>query len=889
MKLFNHVLTRTCGLSFETACQSSELLLAAAIKYINIKDELTKIKIILLEELHDHNQALTNHGLQQKIQNIRRKIFQDKDLNESDKNLILEASPQIAFTYKRFQSIFLTLEDENQKGQYIFSKTILHERQSLRIQVQNDTFKNAVAQSSHLLLSQIEKIGKQQSITIDKKYSQAEKSLIKYLSRASTKTSPFSTFTNLTISKLVQSDDANPYVKVEKKPIKIIKYTKVNNLLQLIFIEVLLTYEEVFIDLNLKLNSTFRKDSKGYSFLVNLKNIDHFQTVDSNALCELIISLLIYGNLKFIDIINKITEEFDIEKNYLIDFLKNCIKIGLLEIDLGYSPLDAQWLVSMLNVINKVNSSKLDKFGEILKKLAYEQSRYHLVSLSQKIIIQSECYQQIENFLTNDYAQPLTVDTEYYLKFFQNAIKKESLFFEDVKSNIEIEIGGAGIEEDFQLLLKAIRKLSFLDGRRHDKIKTFNFYKNFYPHKTTVPLIEYYQDYYKFLKRTSKSQATPEEDQNKDLKDAYQNHLLKYDRWKDKLISLLDLDYFNDDKNEIRITSEILDACNNEVEFYPENVGNKSYAGFFQMTLAPKNEKYICEKLIVNSFYSGYGKMFSRFLHMFDDEVTTEIKKQNDNLRPVESIFCELQDASFHGANLHPALFNNEIRMPGGHNSLPIEKQLSVFDISISPCHDKEELMLMDNKSGKRIYPFDMGFQVPKGRSELYNFLTTFSYAEKTSFHILIHYITKAFINKFEQSDLIFIPRITLTDRLILKRNQWIIKTSEIPIIQIGEEEYNYYIRLQEWKIKHQIPDRVFIRLQGEGINSKLSDRINIDDRKPQFLDLTSPLYITLLLKLLKKAADKILLEEMLPTSNQQIELENNSHYATEFYIEVSD
>ena len=86
--------------------------------------------------------------------------------------------------------------------------------------------------------------------------------------------------------------------------------------------------------------------------------------------------------------------------------------------------------------------------------------------------------------------------------------------------------------------------------------------------------------------------------------------------------------------------------------------------------------------LVFNGSFPGFGKMFSRFLHIFDSSVTNDLRQWNQQLNRDE-LLLENHDASYFNANLHPPLLPYEIWMPNGNNTLPPDKQIPITDIEV--------------------------------------------------------------------------------------------------------------------------------------------------------------------------------------------------------------
>jgi hypothetical protein len=119
--------------------------------------------------------------------------------------------------------------------------------------------------------------------------------------------------------------------------------------------------------------------------------------------------------------------------------------------------------------------------------------------------------------------------------------------------------------------------------------------------------------------------------------------------------------------------------------------------------------------------------------------------------------------------------------------------------------------------------------------------------------------------------EILSLPRIVYEKTVIIRRKTWRIKTNSIPAQQPSEPDYDYFIRINDWRIKHELPTSIFLFLRKRSFFIKPSVQKNAkkeglnDDYKPQFISFGQPLLIELFKRLLARAGDYVILEEMLP------------------------
>jgi lantibiotic biosynthesis dehydratase-like protein len=295
---------------------------------------------------------------------------------------------------------------------------------------------------------------------------------------------------------------------------------------------------------------------------------------------------------------------------------------------------------------------------------------------------------------------------------------------------------------------------------------------------------------------------------------------------------------------------------------------------------------------VVNATFPGFGKMISRFLHLFDPAVTHELRRWNAAVSP-GSLLLEDTDASYFNANLHPPLMPYEIWMPGGHNSLPATQHIAVTELAVTLDEAHDTLQLLHQPSGKPAYVFDLGFQAHGGRSPLFRLLDRFSLAAYCSHYPLVSALNTHWQPQPAGAEAREVPwttpRIVYDDRLVLQRQAWHFPKALLPMRQPQESDWAYFARVNTWRLEHQLPDEVFISLfdrrttpdmpaPGQQLHSR-------DDYKPQYICFHNPFLVTLFAKLLHKVPHSLKVEEMLPNSEQLLTLGTQQH-VTEWVVQ---
>lgn len=316
---------------------------------------------------------------------------------------------------------------------------------------------------------------------------------------------------------------------------------------------------------------------------------------------------------------------------------------------------------------------------------------------------------------------------------------------------------------------------------------------------------------------------------------------------------------------------------------------------------------------VINAPLSGFGKMLSRFLHIFDEQITNDVRKWN--LKNAEDALCiEDCDASYFNANLHPPLMPYEVWMPGGHNTLPDAQQIPVTNLLVRVAATGNNLELIHKPDDKRCYVFDLGFQGHGGRSQLFQLLDKFSRAEYLNFYPVLRAVsalqqkpkpelqpnseqgqqTPAHSSEpaLNKPAIRVRPRIVYENQLVLQRKAWFIPKELLPHQLPQESDWAYFLRINLWRLELGMPDEIFLfvnpreqQQQQENIDTDAARRVTRDDYKPQYISFCNPFMVKLLETSLSKVTSTLKIEEMLPNSQQLAKVGGQS-YVTECVVQ---
>ncbi|MDD5361338.1 MAG: lantibiotic dehydratase [Ignavibacteria bacterium] len=939
MEIFPLTLIRIGGGSFD--CMSS--LKFQQDDYLEITYEKVKvIKNEISELIYQIIPELKSSKEQNILLNLRRDIFNDKKLQRSgidkiDKIVDKAAAEKIGEYFSTIENIdnYLNSVKDN------YDNALIELCKNLRDLTVTECIRNGFVFSSHSLLKNFESYLKHEG-EYTKDIKKTEVSLIKYLSRTYTKTSPFSSFNSLAIGKLSQNRRESFLYYPENEEIKASSIIRVNNNLFFYLRNCILNIRELFTHLYLIANPTITKQGSQYRYLINYTNLESFQKIELNPILDYIYEhLKEKRKLKFCDLISLIFDEevIDADEDELENYVYKLIEVGFFEFDIGISGLNVDWITELVNLlkiipVNSESKNIIVRTLEYLNSKAREmvhsgsQERYEssieafgrvteMKACLDLLVKPKEAVPETVNNVespeagkeaagSNDKDQNEEQNKQVIknVQYYNLDIKPESLFYEDTILNDQLLINS---DESIEIINNANKLMSYFklfEGHKDEMEKVTHYFKKKYNINEFINLLTFYEEYIGYKKEERKRKDSGRNDENNNEEKGHENKenvireeiIVKtkdrkelQNKWLNNIFQIIKKENYTIN-DEIKLNEKMFMDCNKQSEIQEDFELNSSLGFFLQFYEDKTEEGKKCIKSVINSSFSGYGKMVSRFLNLFPDEFTKEIRKWNEKYSG-DYILAENIDSSIMNYNLHPALMPYEISIPGGNYVLEPERRISVSQLVISYNKKEDNLQLTDTLSNKRVFTFDLGFQGYGGRSELFKFLETFTLSKTLFLHPLLRKIFGLF-NSVEMtynhiSDKVSIrPRISYNDKLIISRREWIIPTKLLPFKHYNEKESDYFTRIQKWRVEFGLPEEMFFFIKPMFFENKkeikAKKNFTRDDYKPQYICFGNPFLIRLFEKQLGKVIESMKFVEMLPASNNLLKI-NNKRYVTEF------
>lgn len=900
IKIFPYSLVRYAGMDHRTfeafkLKGSTELLQ----KNQHIIREKARLKLLLCDGLYDLITTQTDDRFRQRLINLKRQVYNDKKITSQDLEGTTPLFPvELALQLKSYLFLEQSIANFHMANQSDFQHQLLGQYLKLQELASDPSLQNGLLLSSPVLLEQLSGYLKKEPNSFRQKEHRIGFSLLRYLTRMCFKTSPFSTFTYTGIMQLSAEQQAGSKIGVQtipKTPFKTIKNSvRLNNGLFEYLKTILIHHPRINELMLIRLNKTaIIKDDKIH-FLINANNIESLQQLPAKGLQLLVFQLLKDNrpSIRLRQLLDQLLESVaEADLPAIKTYLFKLIASGLLETGMKTSGINPKWDDELLQYFREMDSTDPDisRLIDLFEQLQQYKSSYPAENAAKRRLILENAEQLVNEVLsqlqasagltppsntteitlpadtadiavpadTTELSQtPKSLQAFETINFKAHRFSGRQLFYEDCYTPEEELLQEAPIQEFIKKTDQLLNHLIPLDLYKNERRKMTLFFQEHYPEQAQVKVVDFYHAYYLNVKKPEKEKAAT----------APPSTAVQSD-W-EKAVGLKLAALTTDKPNFINLDHHFFEPLSGPavehhysrglfVQFYhqketPSQVGQKSVVG------------------VINSVLPGMGKVSGRFLSLFPAKVSTAFLSHNARLHP-EIIKAELNDASSFNANIHPPLLEYELALPGGNNSYPENQQIQIADLTVS--FDEKTDFLRLNYGEKQVYTYDLSLESFYNRSNLYQLLAHFNEEEKLFLPPLIHLVDLQYLNpeKEQEEEICSLPRITYENTVIIRRKTWRVETGSIPLQQASESDYDYFIRINEWRFMHGLPVNIFLFLRKRSfvvkadVQKKGKKEGLGDDYKPQFISFEQPLLIDLFKRLLSRAGDYLILEEMLP------------------------
>ncbi|MEK5209694.1 lantibiotic dehydratase [Psychrobacillus sp. FSL H8-0510] len=873
-KINENVLIRISPIPFNSFRKmENENLKRSIEKYINLEKEYKDFTQytchLIFEEIKNSENDLNL------LIKLKRNIYNERKIEFLD-TLFLK-NKEIILVVKKLQVLYNIKYNLRQSIEKEYFSNIYMCRIVFQKLLQDSHLTNGVLISTPIIKNSLIKYTNTVVENHNKKYRKIELPLLKYLSRTVCKTTPFTTLTLTTGTKLIEGStkvniNTNTNTNTNTNKIHSKSKIEINLTLVLNFFEKLKDSEMKSFFL-VKANQTLLKKGDLLHYIKNLINgvpggirfqyLEEIEVIKSSNFINIVINKLLEASgtkISYTSLIDKLTKTTNHNRVLIKMTVDLLIKKNVIILYLPYSEQSPNILNSIHDYLLKSDCSQLTPIIKSLKEIIglIENLNSFSIDEPEKKL---ELIEEIKYILLNLYDL-------YSLDFPET----NTIVYEDaaVNSSIDyIELSKADINE-FTSDLNIIQQiLPLYDSSNISMLNMREFFLRNYPSNEEVKLTEFYSDYSKELNIVSLNQVNePSNILNKNLYNIQEIDTIN--KLRERLQQYLIVNVSSTVEEVFEIDENFIKEIGEEVSnLIVQTVDSRSY--FLQM-MKIKNKSFG----VINSIQGGFGHFYSRFL-TFPDNALRNLytKKDNEKFENDSLSLVEITGNFGFNGDLHPPLCNKEFLYGSTEGSLNKDNQVNCEGLFIKYDDNKQRLYVFSKLINKELKFLGNGFLADKFRPAFYNFLLSFNQSSSLTLPDL-YLIPQNKITKY--------PRVVF-NRLVVFRKNWMIPIKLIPIHLNSESLFDYHIKLYKFWKENNINDRVFIKY-----DTKLSQDIirNNDDGKPQYFCILNPLFIKVFTSLINKTKVYMHLFEMLP-SDDNLYLKNfkGDSFISEILIQI--
>jgi len=905
IEIFPHLIVRIAGGSFDDLL-AMELDCGSALlqELRSAREERDSAQRILGDEIFAAVGGRADAAVRRALLNARRDLFNGRRIPVER----LRELPDVHLPgLSRYDDAAARFDRAWQAFETAFLEHQVLARRVLQRLAADEVFQKPLMLSSRTLLDELPAYLSASPESLSAKQLHIERAVIKYITRAHAKTSPFSTFGHLALAEL--SDGPGTAWQIDE-PLPFTSRIRISSVNWLKLRPLILAVRGIADQLRVRPNPTLQATEEGYKVLLNVSNVESFRTLPPIEELGRIADLAA-DSPSFASLLNRVSSADLVEgdENDVRVFLRRLIAEGFLEFDAGISGSDPDWDLHLISLLRPM-ASEGGAAAEIiaaLSELRQQLRRFASAGLAERDVILKESAARLatlqERLIEAGRSEPedggKTEPTES--RHDARAEQRHLLYEDSASSQPAIRINAGDLVPIIQALSTVARHLSFANGISEERTQLTHYCAAKYG-ESVVPLMRIYEDYYRDCKvpehlrkkesKTSEPEGAGVPDEPLDYPGAAGFAAASLERqravvaWSDAIVRRI--------RHAGRAGAARVDVNTDDLAsvsaLLPEPLAGP-IAGSTYLQLVVPNERDPHYLGVVNGLAPGHGKMMSRFLDLFPDEVT-ELNRTHNRLAAGECRLAEVRDGSVSNANMHPPLLDFEVSSPGAQTSFPPDRQIPVSDLRVIVGGSAATpLSLIRHSTGEQVEVMDLGFLGLPYRAPLLQLLVHgFSRAKYLGYQPLTRAAAVAAGATFaiQPDSVVARPRVVFDGCLVLQRRGWTVGQEALPSRQPDETDASFYAKVNEWRESHGIPERVFVYLTRErGAERKGQTKLTRDDYKPQFIDFQNWLTVDLFERMRARVAQSLLIEEMLPTADSMLPI-GGRRYAAEVIVQWS-
>ncbi|MFF4323639.1 lantibiotic dehydratase [Streptomyces sp. NPDC001568] len=299
-------------------------------------------------------------------------------------------------------------------------------------------------------------------------------------------------------------------------------------------------------------------------------------------------------------------------------------------------------------------------------------------------------------------------------------------------------------------------------------------------------------------------------------------------------------------------------------------------------------------RLVMNVASPGHGRATARLAAIADQAGVPTVLAERPEVPPGEAVPAEFDAAFGSGLNVRRPSVPYEIAYPSAVSGRPRDRQIDMGDLVAIADPVDGLLRLHARRLGKQVHPLHLGligepFVPPLARLLISGFAAHAVLEPGVSFLSLPHTGTDPETSAPDAGGVTFQPRVEV-GRVTIRRARWLVAPDRVPVRVKGDTPGGRLLRLADWTRRAGLPDRSFVRAlpAPSEEESDVARWVLQGGHKPVYVDLASPLHVRTLTRLVEGCRGMMVFEEPLPAPESAPRGDDGSARVTEFVVELT-